>query len=358
MNKILFLISVLFSNLIVFSQTLPVIFPYAHMARAMAIDSKDNLIVTVRSSYTSLWKIAPDGKTSTIIENFDKVKTSNNEWLTCKVLTVDKNDNIYMASDNLIWKVALDGVVSLFAGQRYKITILDGNLTTAQFRNIEFMKADPNGNIIVVEKDNSNKDNLGDFFTIRKITTDGKVKTITDTRTNPAIKSKYIAGMGVDSSGNIYLSDGDGRCIKKISTDGSVTTIAGLCNKREFNPLYIQGDISKAELMSPDDIIVNKKGEVIFSDERLHRLIKIADKKVATVAGCSVIQPNSVNIGGRAKEGYKDGKAMTALFNFPEGSTMAIDSKQNIYILEPGNYAIRKLSAVGMVSTFARRIKD
>lgn len=358
MKKTLFFLFFSLICLQAISQTVPVIFPYAHMARAMTIDSKDNLIVTVSGSYTGLWKITPDGKTSTIIENFNKVKTSNNEWLQGTVLAVDKNDNIFMGARNLIWKVTIEGVVSLFAGERYKDAMVDGNLATAQFSYIEFMKIDPNGNFIIVERHKDGKDTQGDYFVIRKISPEGNVKTLTNTRENADLKSGYISGMGVDSASNIYLSDGAGRCIKKIAPDGTVTVVAGMCNKRKFNPLYIQGDISKAELMSPDDILFNKKGELIFSDERLHRLIKVANKNVVTIAGCGVIQPNSMNIGGRAQEGYKEGKAMTAMFNFPEGCTMAIDSKQNIYILEIGNYAIRKLSADGIVSTFARRIKD
>lgn len=69
----------------------------------------------------------------------------------------------------------------------------------------------------------------------------------------------------------------------------------------------------------------------------------------------SFAQPNILNMGGRVLEGYKDGKALTALFNFPLGCDMAIDSKQNIYVIDGGNDCIRKLSADGMVTTFAIR---
>lgn len=358
MKKIIFLLIVVAGNKLTFSQNLPVIFPYAHMASAMAVDSKDNLIVTVTGANTGLWRIAPDGKTSIIIENFDKVKTSNSAWLQGTVLAVDKNDNIYMGARNMIWKVTPNGAVRLFAGERYKDAMVDGNLATAQFSYIDLMKIDPLGNIIILEKHVDGKDTIGHYFVLRKISTDGIVTTLTDTRHYPNFKSGYVPGMGVDAVGNIYLSDGAGRCIKKVAPDGNVTTVAGICNKRKFKPLYIQGDISNAELMSPDDIVINKKGEIIFSDERLHRIIKIADKKVTTIAGSGAILSNSLNIGGIAQKGNKDGKAMAAMFNFPEGCNMVIDSKDNIYILETGNYAIRKLSADGNVSTFAHRIKD
>jgi hypothetical protein len=85
----------------------------------------------------------------------------------------------------------------------------------------------------------------------------------------------------------------------------------------------------------------------------MNRIIKVADGKVTTVAGSSLIQPCGSNIGGRSKEGYKDGPALSALFNFPEKVRLAIDSKDNIYILDLGNNAVRKLSPNGIVSTVA-----
>lgn len=312
----------------------------------IVVDSKDNVIVHLYMG--RIMKITPDGKASFITEDIRKGKT--NPYPSCNAMTIDSKDNIYMAGEDLIWKLTLDGKVSLFAGIPYKYKIVDGPLSEAQFRSIELIKTDPKGNIYVAEKDDR-----GNFYLIRKISTNGMVTTLANTMENIELKTKWVAGMGVDSVGTIYLSDGNGRCIKKLDTDGKVTTMAGLCNKREFWPVYVQGDISKAELMSPKDILINKKGEIIFTDSRLHRIIKIANNKVTTVAGNSVIQPNGLNMGGRALEGYKDGKALTALFNFPLGCDMAIDSKQNIYVIDGGNDCIRKLSVDGMVTTFAKR---
>ena len=87
-------------------------------------------------------------------------------------------------------------------------------------------------------------------------------------------------------------------------------------------------------------------------DQRLHRVIKIASGRVSTLAGNNIIDPCAQNIGGRAQEGYQDGKALTALFNFPKG--IAYDSKGNLFIADMNNHCIRKLSPDGMVSTFAK----
>lgn len=321
--------------------------------KQIVVDSQENLIVHIYQGI--IMKITPDGKASFITEDIQKA-FNRNPRPTCDAMTIDAKDNVYMASEDIIWKLNPDGTVILFAGVPYINKIKDGDLKTAQFRDIEYMKTDRAGNIYIAEKDDTKESSPGEAYIIRKINTKGKVTTLANTGNHPQLKTKWIAGMGVDSIGNIYLSDGVGRCIKKLSTDGTITILAGLCNKREFHPVYVQGDINQAELMAPQDILINKKGEVVFLDGRLNRIIKIGSDKVTTVAGNSAIQPNNVNMGGRSKEGYKDGKALTALFNFPGySSAMAIDSKQNINIIDEGNDCIRKLSPDGIVSTFAKR---
>src|ERR1700752_879289 len=103
---------------------------------------------------------------------------------------------------------------------------------------------------------------------------------------------------------------------------------------------------------SPETIITTKHGEIVFTDQRLHRIIKVANGKVSTLAGNSIIDPCAQNIAGRAQEGYRDGKALTALFNFPKG--IAYDSKGNLFIADMNNHCIRKLSPDGVVTTFAK----
>ena len=317
----------------------------------IVVDSRDNLIVHCYMG--RMVKISPDGAMTLITGDIQK--GFRNPYPKCEAMAMDALDNLYFTDGNLIWVMNPEGAIRHFIGLPYMARRTDGSAAVACFRSISYLECDPTGGIFVVERDDTNKDGKGDYYVIRKISADLQVSTITDTRNNPALSSRWIAGTGVDAAGNLYLSDGDGRCIKKLAKDGSISTLAGLCNKRAFNPVYVQGDISKAELMSPEDLVINSRNEPVFADLRLNRIIKIADRKVATVAGASVIQPNNVNIGGRSKEGYKDGPALSALFSFPPRVKIAIDSKNNIYIIDGGNDCIRKLSANGTVSTLARR---
>jgi hypothetical protein len=348
MKHILFFI-LLLNTVLTGAQTTPVKLPSAPVD--LMVDSKDNLIVSCYNN--RIIKIGQDGKSSFISEDLQKGVTRS-PWPGGGCMTIDTADNLYFTSVSIIWKLTPGNVMTQYFGLPYSTKRVDGPEGVGSFRSIEYMNACRDGSIIILERDDTNKDNLGDYYVIRRLSPDKKLSTITDTRSNPLLKTRWISGIGVDSIGNIYLSDGAGRCVKKLSKDGSVTTLAGMCNKREFKPIYIQGDISKAELMSPEDIVINNKGDVIFADLRLNRIIKIADKKVTTIAGNSVIQPNNVNMGGRSKEGYKDGKALSALFNFPLRVRIAIDKKGNIYIIDGGNDCIRKLGTDGIVSTVAR----
>ena len=101
-------------------------------------------------------------------------------------------------------------------------------------------------------------------------------------------------------------------------------------------------------------IVLAKNGDIYISDSRLHRIIKIANNKVTTVAGTGKFN-FSGNPAGAAEPGYADGKALTARFDAPNG--IAFDRNGNLFIIDrsnSNNSYIRKLSPDGMVTTFCK----
>ena len=130
-----------------------------------------------------------------------------------------------------------------------------------------------------------------------------------------------------------------------------ITTVTGRCDATKITAIFKEGDIHTAQIVCPTGIAINKNGELFFSDVRLHRIIRIANNKVTTIAGNSVITHG--NIAGGADPGYADGKAKEALFYSPAG--IAFDKDGNLYIVDgssrPNSY-IRKLSPAGIASTF------
>ncbi len=342
----------------------------------IVVDSKDNIFVTRKYG---LLKIAPDGTVTDLSKQGPVIGGMDRTWTN---LIIDSKDNLYATEPGgtAIFKITVSAdnkaAVSLFAGQQYGYKLEDGPIATAGLNLITHMAIDKNDNIYVTSSYDKIKDVIGNNFVtdsyylsdpakkhikyssrnysvIRKISAAGMVSTL-KTPDGKYILPNNVNGITTDGQGNIiYAAHSFGRFIGKIElATGAITSIAGQPYKREWCPVYTQGDVGKAEFVEPETIVTNKNGEIIFTDQRLHRVIKVAGGKVSTLAGNSIIAPCSQNIAGLAREGNKDGKALTALFNFPKG--LAYDSRGNLFIADMSNHSIRKLSPDGIVITFAK----
>jgi hypothetical protein len=345
----------------------------------IVVDSRDNVFV---ARQYGMLKIAPDGTVTDLSKQGPARGGMDRQWTN---LIIDSKDNLYATErgGTAVFKITVSSdnkaSVSLFAGQQYGYKFEDGPLTTAGLNLINLMTIDGKDNLYVTSSYEKIKESIGTnfitdpfylidrngpspkynktsvprFSVIRKIA-GGKVTTL-KTADGKYILPHDVTAITTDSQGNIiYAAGGFARFIGKIDVvTGSFSIVAGQPYKRQWCPVYTQGDGGKAEFVDPASAIVtNKQGEILFTDIRLHRIIKIAGGKVSTLAGGSMIDPCSQNIGGRAQEGNKNGPARTALFNFPAG--MAYDSKGNLFIADMNNHQIRKLSPDGLVTTIAK----
>jgi hypothetical protein len=345
----------------------------------IVVDSKDNIFVTRKYG---LVKIAPNGTITDLSKQGPAIGGMDRTWTN---LIIDSKDNLYATENGgtAIFKITVSAdnkaEVKLFAGQQYGYKLEDGPVATAGLSLIKRMTIDRKDNIYVTSSYEKIKDVIGTnyvtdsyylidrngpkpkydknsvprFSVIRKIS-GGMVSTL-KTPDGKFILPHDVAAITTDGLGNIvYAASGFARFIGKIDVSaGSITSVAGQPYKRQWCPVYTQGDADKVEFVEPADaIITNKQGEILFTDSRVNRVIRIANGKVSTLAGGNIIDPCSQNIAGRSQEGNRDGKALTALFNAPSG--MAYDSKGNLYIADMSNHVIRKLSPDGMVTTFAK----
>ncbi len=339
----------------------------------IVVDSRDNVFATLKYGIV---KITPDGTITNLTKQSTGIGDLDRTWGN---LIIDSKDNLYANDGKVIYKITVSAdnkvVGKVFAGQLYSYKLEDGPLATAGFNTIGLMTIDRNDNIYLTDSFDKIASVVGSNFitdsyykndpakkyakyaahysVIRKISPNGMVSTL-KTPDGKYIVPNDLSGMTMDAQGNIvYAAAGFARFVGKIDVaSGAFTSIAGQPYKREWCPVYTQGVSSTAEFVSPETIIANKNGDILFSDARLHRIIKVAGGKVSTLAGNSIIDPCAQNIGGRAQEGYKDGNASTALFNFPKG--IAYDSKGNLFIADMNNHCIRKLSPAGVVTTFAK----
>jgi len=151
--------------------------------------------------------------------------------------------------------------------------------------------------------------------------------------TGDAARFNEPSGIAVDGSGNIYVADKSNNLIRKISQSGVVTTLAGRAG------LYSQdGAGSEAGFHSPGGIAVDRAGNVFVADTENHTIRKITPAGlVTTVAGKAGIP------------GSMDGPASAARFNRPVA--VAVDAGGNLYIADQNNHAVRKISAMAVVTT-------
>lgn len=221
----------------------------------------------------------------------------------------------------LVTTVAGDGTASL----------VNGPSLSATFHFPEDIVVAANGNVYVNDVFN---------HVIRKIAA-GQVSTlaggigsdiINGNGASAGFKSPY--SVTIDANGNLYTTDDADPRVRKISPAGEVSTYAGI-----ETPGYVDGSKDVAQFKSGNYIIADALGNLYVSDAGNNRIRKISvEGQVTTIAGTGM-------------PGYNDGRGATAQFNFPGGIT--IDKQGNLYIVDRGNFRIRKITPAGEVSTFA-----
>ena len=318
----------------------------------IVMDSKGNAFVTGQNN--KIIKITPQGKAELFAgggrNNKDGIGKEAGFYNT-KGIAIDSEDNLYVGDGPTIRKVTPDAVVSTIAG-RGNYGYKDGEKATAMFAGVENIAIDNKGTIYITDHEYSPQGSTG-YYYIRKITTEGMVSTITNGNEGE-LKLHYPRGLACDKDGNLYVCASVSHCIKKITPAGIITTVAGQCDKTVLNSVYKEGPVTTAVLTTPSGIALAKNGDIYFTDSRLHRIIKIANNKVTTVAGTGKFN-FSGNPAGAAEPGYADGKALTARFEAPNG--IAFDRNGNLFIIDrssSNNSYIRKLSPDGTVTTFCK----
>jgi trimeric autotransporter adhesin len=149
------------------------------------------------------------------------------------------------------------------------------------------------------------------------------------------------AGIAVDSSGNVYISDYYNYVVRKVDTTNTITTIAGMGGTRGFSG--DGGPATSAELNDPFGIALDTSGNLYIADSgncRVRKVILSTDI-ISTYAGT-----------GSCTYGGDGGAATSAQLNSPSG--VATDAAGNLYIADTNNYRIRYVvKSTGIITTIA-----
>jgi len=251
-------------------------------------------------------------------------------------LAVDSTGALYIADlgNQRIRKIA-NGVITTVAGGGSGPGIGDnGPATSAQLAEPAGVAVDSSGNLYIADAFN---------YRIRKVS-NGVIATVAGNGTPgfsgdnaPAASAQLYMpwGVAVDSAGNLYIGDTMNYRIRKV-TNGVIATVAG------NGTLGFSGDNGPAtstQLDFPTGVAVDSAGNLYIADTDNHRIRKVSNGVIATVAG-----------NGKSFFSGDNGPATSAELNYPIG--VAVDSSGNLYIADSQNNRIRKVSN-GVITTVA-----
>lgn len=183
---------------------------------------------------------------------------------------------------------------------------------------------------------------------IRKINTDGSIITIAGTGSprgyagdgGDAVSAKlnFPNDVAIDASSNIYVADQSNHVIRKINAFGKISTIAGT------GVAGFSGDggaATLAQLNNPESVEIYA-GKLYISDKDNHRLrvIDLTTNIITTIAGTGLTGKGAENV-----------DPLTTPLDTPRGIT--IDNTGQIYIAMSTTHVIRKINTAGLISTYA-----
>ncbi|WP_408641509.1 hypothetical protein [Spirosoma telluris] len=144
--------------------------------------------------------------------------------------------------------------------------------------------------------------------------------------------------VAVDTAGNLYIADTNNNRIRKVDVNGTITTVAGN-GAYQFNG---DGGVAVNTTLSfPSDVAVDATGNLYISDTYNNRIRKVdTNGIITTVAG-----------NGTAGFSGDGGLAVNAIIGSITG--IDIDASGNLYIADQNNSRLRRITSDGMITTVA-----
>jgi uncharacterized protein (TIGR03437 family) len=240
-------------------------------------------------------------------------------------IAVDSVGNLYIADygNSRIRKVT-NGVITTLAGNGTAGFAGDnGPAVSAQLDRPIGVAVDSAGNVYIADMINGN---VGNNSRVSKVS-DGVITTVA--------WHVFPDAVAVDSAGNLYMSDR--QRVLKVS-NGVSTTIAGTGLPPSTGFSGDNGPATSAQLYGTVGVAVDQAGAVYIADIGNHRIRKVSNGVITTVAGS-----------GGSGFGGDNGPATSAQF---DPYSVAVDSSGILYIADYINRRVRKVSD-GVITTVA-----
>ncbi|MHB8093095.1 MAG: NHL domain-containing protein [Syntrophales bacterium] len=158
-------------------------------------------------------------------------------------------------------------------------------------------------------------------------------------------------GVAVDTSGNLYIADTANHKIRQVTAIGGVITDSSCSSNCSIISTVAgtgvagysgdAGDATAAQLNGPQGVSIDTKGDIFIADTNNHRIRKIKNYKISTVAGTG-------------EPGYSGDGGICAAAQLDTPKGIFINMVNDLYIADTGNNRIRKiLNTNSIISTVA-----
>jgi len=258
---------------------------------------------------------------------------------------VDSKGNVYVAdSVNHRVRMISNGTISTVAGTGTPGYSGDGGQATlAELNYPSGVAVDKGGNLYISDMKNQ---------VIRKVTPAGVISTYAGNQslgegfgsddvlaTNGQLDNPI--GLAVDSAGNLYIADSHSDqnatttqgLIRMVSTAGIISTVVGL-------------GTSAGQLICPEGVALDASGAIYVSDVELHTVSKFVNGVL------------TLNFAGNGYSGFAGDGGPAAKAELGDPAGLATDAAGNVYIADPTNMRIRRVTPDGIIATIAGVTKD
>ena len=147
-----------------------------------------------------------------------------------------------------------------------------------------------------------------------------------------------VSGVSADRRGNIYFSDLFTDRVYRVDGNGILTTYAGSGTQGYSGD---GGPATSAALFNPRTLVLDASGNLYICDA--------GNSLIRRVSPAGIIS----TVAGNGQAGFSGDGGPATSASFGTTSRMALDSAFNIYISDPDNHRIRRVTADGVMRTFA-----
>jgi len=251
-------------------------------------------------------------------------------------VAVDSSNNLFIADNNVVRKVAANGIISTVAGNGTGGFSGDGEAAAyAELQGVQYVAVDGSGNLFIADTGNNR---------IRKVSANGIITTLAGTGTagysgdgGPAANAQLQTpqGVAVDGAGNVYIADGNNNRVRKVSSAGIITTVVGAGTGPGNGD---GGPAASGQINGPLGVALDAAGDLFIAEYYGSRIREVSKGIINTVAGTG------------AQFSGDNGAAPSAQLASPGG--IAVDASGNLFI-DDGTARLRKVAANGIITTVA-----